>query len=483
MPRTELKPGLRFGPWELLERLGEGGNGTVWKVRGSAGGLGALKVLRNASDEKRNARLADEISAMRSCQDIPGVLPLLDAHSPARPSHSDPAWFVSALAVSNSKLGDRPLALKDTVIAVNSLARTLAEMHSRGYSHRDIKPDNILEYGGRWCLCDFGLANFPEKVVQTAEGEKLGPMFYIAPEMLNEAAKSDGTKADVYSMGKLLWKLATGQKYPLPGTHSRDTQGLTISAAVATSNAEALDGLLEAMTQFSPGRRPSMAQVAQELETWMLPSPAHREEGDLTHRRARMLELTEQFRRGQSQLESQRDHAEAARSRAFKHLAAPMHRIRERITTAQLGEFSLSPPSGGNFEFYRAAKGDTVIGSGSIDRINGYQFCFTLRVNAGEKWSELRGGVNLGVQTDSGDGAEITTAPVLTAAGYFADTHVMARGSWDSNRHLIWSETGEFFLGQPSEAHILSHFGAELERRLATAIDELLDLQAALRVL
>lgn len=472
---SNLKAGQQIGPWKLLEPLGKGGNGLVWKVRDAAGAFGALKVLRDTSDRKRGERLADEIVAMQSCRDIPGVLPLLDSNVPTHPCRTNPAWLVSAVATPITELIEKAQTLKDIVGRVHELARTLADMHAKGFSHRDVKPENILELNGRWCLGDFGLADFPDKIAQTAEGEKLGPMFYIAPEMLNEAAKADGTKADVYSLGKLFWKLATGQKYPLPGTHRRDTQALTISGAVAGINVEPLDGLLEAMTEFSPQRRPSMANVVQELEMWLQPKPMHNNgDDDLASRKSRVLALTERFRSKERELKTRRDDAEAALSKAFKRLASPMHRIRERFASANLGEFTIAPPTGG-FEFYRALNGDLHIGSGSVAGIIDHQFSFNLRVWAGDKWSELRGGVNLGVRSTS-DGAPDIQFPVLTAAGLFADTHVMMHGSWKSIRHVIWVQGGEFFLGQPSEAHLLDRFGVELESRVGTAVDKLLDL-------
>ena len=71
----------------------------------------------------------------------------------------------------------------------------------------------------KWILGDFGLATFPDKPALTQEGRKLGPLHYLAPEMLNEPTTALGGPADVYSLGKTLWVAATGQRYPLPGEH------------------------------------------------------------------------------------------------------------------------------------------------------------------------------------------------------------------------------------------------------------------------
>jgi serine/threonine protein kinase len=62
---------------------------------------------------------------------------------------------------------------------------TLVNLHDSDISHRDIKPDNLYLLDGNWVLADFGIASFPGKEAITEAGRKLGPMFYIAPEMLN----------------------------------------------------------------------------------------------------------------------------------------------------------------------------------------------------------------------------------------------------------------------------------------------------------
>jgi serine/threonine protein kinase len=79
------------------------------------------------------------------------------------------------------------LKLDEAVGICISLATTLAAMHARGHSHRDLKPGNILRLNDDWCLGDFGLADFPDKAAVTKEGEKLGPQNYMAPEMLLNA--------------------------------------------------------------------------------------------------------------------------------------------------------------------------------------------------------------------------------------------------------------------------------------------------------
>jgi serine/threonine-protein kinase len=165
MARPKKRPRHRFGRWELLNFIGRGGNGQVWRARSDKGEFGAIKVLHKATAKKANQRFRDEVQAMRDCADIKGVLPLLDAHLPDPPTTEDPAWLVSALAVPLDKAVKMETGLEEAVRICLSLATTLAAMHARrgGYSHRDVKPNNVLLLDGVWCLGDFGLVDFPDK--------------------------------------------------------------------------------------------------------------------------------------------------------------------------------------------------------------------------------------------------------------------------------------------------------------------------------
>lgn len=113
-------------------------------------------------------------------------------------------------------LGDER-ALEEVVSAIHEIAVTLAALAGESIGHRDIKPRNLYWHNGRAVVGDFGLADFPGKDSITVEGRKLGPQYYIAPEMLSDAARASPHPADVYSVAKTLWVLATGQNYPPPG--------------------------------------------------------------------------------------------------------------------------------------------------------------------------------------------------------------------------------------------------------------------------
>ncbi len=115
---------------------------------------------------------------------------------------------------------------------------------------------------------DFGLVDFPGKESLTGHHKKLGPMFYLAPEMLNEPHSSDGRPADVYSFAKSLWVLATGQNYPIPGEHRDSVYQTRLSAYVGHRRSRDLDRLIAQCTRHDARQRPAMATVAADLRLW-----------------------------------------------------------------------------------------------------------------------------------------------------------------------------------------------------------------------
>lgn len=262
-----------IGGWRLGDRLGQGGNAEVF-VATRDGATAAIKIL---SDRRaaRLARFCDEVEAMRRCADIPGVLPVIDFHVPAT-GERGPPWIAMGLANPIKEALGPNRTLRQVVEAMRDIARTLEQMHGRGISHRDIKPENLFAYDGRWAVGDFGLADFEGKGAETQEHERIGPLHYIAPEMLNNAAGSDGAPADVYSLTKTLWVLATGQTFPLPGAYDRTHDAFRIGSFVSEARTGQLDSLIAAATMFDPKARLPISQVVKELDAWLHPpaSPA-----------------------------------------------------------------------------------------------------------------------------------------------------------------------------------------------------------------
>ncbi len=259
------------GSWKFRKQLGVGGNGTVWQATRGGGEPVAVKVLNarflNAKDA-RYQRFRAECDIHSKLTGRQGILPLLDSHVPLTPSRRDAAWIATKIA-EPIKGALRRETLDVVVAAIASIAETLSALHAEGISHRDIKPSNLFRLNGEWVIGDFGLADFPEKGDQTVTGEKIGPAFYIAPEMLNQAKSADGREADVYSIAKTFWVLATGQAYPLPGPQPLGYVNQKIRGILGHGRATTLDLLIARATSQNPKERPTMDEINRELRAWL----------------------------------------------------------------------------------------------------------------------------------------------------------------------------------------------------------------------
>jgi serine/threonine protein kinase len=229
----------------------------------------ALKLLNTKKVETEPyQRFVREIRFLREHQALPGVLPLLDAHLPEQPDRANPPWLAMPVAVPISQALDvKPLS--DVVAAVAAIADTLAQLHRDfGIAHRDIKPGNLYELNGSWLIGDFGLVAVPDTEALTAEGRQLGPAHYTAYEMILDPTTANPHPADVYSLGKTLWVLATGQAWPPEGHQPAHTRGFEIGDFRPHPRAAALDQEVDLMTRLHPEERPSKEQVARDLTMW-----------------------------------------------------------------------------------------------------------------------------------------------------------------------------------------------------------------------
>jgi hypothetical protein len=285
----------RVGPWVLAKSLGWGGNARVWAAK-SDHGPGAVKVLKAKRGEPYE-RFRSEIEVLRRLGDRPGVLPLLDAHLPPSPTGSDPAWLAMPIATRiEDHLGPNP-DLQGVVDVTRRIAHTLADLAYEGIGHRDVKPANMFWYRGEPAIGDFGLATYPGKVPVTSGRTKLGPQYYLAPEMLLDPAGADPHPADVYSLAKSLWVLATGQRYPVPGEQRLDTAAVLLSTFVEHPRAYLLDGLIDRATRVDPADRPTIATVRDELDAWLDFNDPTTEVGDIRSAASRVVSVLEAERR------------------------------------------------------------------------------------------------------------------------------------------------------------------------------------------
>lgn len=195
----------------LLEELGRGGVGVVWRARDERLGREvAIKVLHPwiAQDPEPRARFRREATALASLTH-PNIVRLYDYEE------AEEAAFLVMELVDGSNLEEdgritRPLSWARTRGIIAPVAEALAYAHGRGLVHRDLKPQNVLmDPSNRPMVSDFGLAQLAEGTQSlTATGVLLGTPEYWSPEQAEGGAV--GPPSDVYSLGCVAFFLTTG---------------------------------------------------------------------------------------------------------------------------------------------------------------------------------------------------------------------------------------------------------------------------------
>jgi len=203
----------RFGDYELLEELGRGGMGVVYKARQiSLQRIVALKVMLRG-EMASSADLARFRSEAESAAHLDhfGIVPVYEVGD----QDGQPYFtmkFVEGTTLARL-LADGPLAPRESAVLLGPVCRAISYAHSRGVLHRDLKPSNILiDVDGRPHVSDFGLA----KRVQgdaglTISGAILGTPSYMAPEQAAGNRGKLGPASDVYSLGTILYQMLTGR--------------------------------------------------------------------------------------------------------------------------------------------------------------------------------------------------------------------------------------------------------------------------------
>ncbi|MGM0557174.1 MAG: protein kinase domain-containing protein [Myxococcota bacterium] len=217
-----------IGPFTLVEFVGKGGMGDIWRARHQETRLEvAIKVIaeRRARQAKYHALFDREAQSIASL-DHPGIVKLYDyGRITEETSRRTGGEFVAGspyLAMEFCE--ERSLAEAHEVTHWNraktilmSLLDGLAHAHARGVIHRDIKPGNVLvrEATSSWSgikLADFGLAYFLDLTEDETRSVTQGTPAYMPPEQLQGNWRDIGPWTDLYSTGCLAWELVTGQR-------------------------------------------------------------------------------------------------------------------------------------------------------------------------------------------------------------------------------------------------------------------------------
>lgn len=215
--------GEKFGDYELLEEIGRGGMGVVYRARQiSLGRIVAVKMilradLASATDVKRFRAEAESAARLNH----PNIVPVYEVGE-----HNGHPFFSMKLVEGTTlskRLTEGPLTTKAALQILIPVCNAITEAHRQGVLHRDLKPSNVLlDQEGRAYVTDFGLA----KRVQPSAGEGseslnalsltqsgaiVGTPSYMAPEQAVGQRGELGSRTDVYSLGAILYAMLTGR--------------------------------------------------------------------------------------------------------------------------------------------------------------------------------------------------------------------------------------------------------------------------------
>ncbi len=243
----ETHPGLVFGRYRLVEPIGAGGMGEVWRAERADGEYRqdvALKLLKRGMDTQAILRRFLQERSILARLAHPRIVRLLDGGmgGDGRPYYV--MEHVAGIGVTAHAKAAR-LGVRARVAIVAKIADAVGYAHAQLVVHRDIKPSNVLvDAQGEPHLLDFGIAKLIEasaEQTETGTGMRVLSPAYAAPEQI--LGEPVGTATDVYSLGVLLYELLTGR---LPHRRTSRDPGVLAAGIAHESSERSSEALVEA---------------------------------------------------------------------------------------------------------------------------------------------------------------------------------------------------------------------------------------------
>ena len=295
----------RVGPYELLEAVGEGGMAVVYRAQQHAPirRVVAIKLIKLGMDTRRFvARFESERQAL-AMMDHPNIARVYDAGS----TDSGRPYFAMEYVPGRHILrwcDEQQLTIHQRLELFIPVCEAVEHAHRKGIIHRDLKDSNVLvtDVDGRAIpkVIDFGVARTvadpqTDRTALTEHGVLLGTPGYMSPEQAERGLLDVDTRADVYSLGVLLYELIAGAQ-PIPrelwSTDSHDTVLLRLRDSEATRPATRLTELSQAEAQrIAAQRRMRIESLLRELrgELEWIPLKALRKDREQRYRSAAEL--------------------------------------------------------------------------------------------------------------------------------------------------------------------------------------------------
>ena len=317
---------LVLGSYVILDKLGAGGMGTVYKAQHRRmKRVVALKVLPTAKMSKSGMvqRFQREVEAAAKL-DHPNVVTAHDADE-HRGLHYLVMEYVDGfdLAYLVERCGRLPGESVEWIIQV---AKGLNYAHSQGVVHRDIKPANLLlDTNGTVKILDMGLARFDEQADGSEDeasgltqmGEIIGTLDFMSPEQAEDTRRADA-RSDIYSLGCTLYYLLTAQYLYSEDTVLKKllahrTKPIPSLRSICSDVSERLDLFFQKMVAKSPDDRPqTMGEVIEELQAARLQESAGSQSNQEIEK---LLAPLEEEKRNEGQKRAQRETEQMMRTK------------------------------------------------------------------------------------------------------------------------------------------------------------------------
>jgi formylglycine-generating enzyme required for sulfatase activity len=325
-----LEKGKKVGEYVLLEKLGAGGFGDVWKAEKRTAldvNYFALKFFRPKEDGVDFDKIGKELAVWKQLKGLPHIISVIELDR-----FEEYVYVVSDFADGGSlekwlKNNDGKARTEaEAVQIVLEILTGLENLHDKGFVHRDLKPDNVLIMNGKFCLADFGVSR--EIKTQSKATGTAGTMEYMPPEAFAKTP-SVTPQTDIWAIGVILQRLLTG-KLPYP----QDDQPSLIAAILMGEPDEMPDSISQALREIVKKalqkQRENRFQTAREMrqalkdpESFLasLPKPTSVSSStiideDFDKTDVLQVEPTQDWRAIEAEKERQRQLAEAQRRQA-----------------------------------------------------------------------------------------------------------------------------------------------------------------------
>jgi hypothetical protein len=277
-PRKSAGLPRPFGRYELLEELGRGGMGIVYKARQLSpdrivaikmilrGELASFADLQRFRAEAQSAARLDGIANIVSVHEVDEV--------DGQPYFS--MEFVEGITLAR-RLRQGPIASREAAQCLATICEAVHKAHQQGILHRDLKPSNVvIDLHGVPHVTDFGLAKRVQDDSQlTQTGAIVGTPSYMSPEQAAGSRGTLGPASDVYSLGAILYEILTGQP-PFQASSHMDTLLLVLERDVVPPRIlnRRVDPLLEmiclkCLQKPADLRYPTAAALAADLRAYL----------------------------------------------------------------------------------------------------------------------------------------------------------------------------------------------------------------------